>query len=123
MGQERRSEQVIVNLLSNAHKYSPLGSPIVVGVLDEGKSVRISVRDQGPGIVGLDLGAIFECFERLPDDNTQRNPGSGLGLPIAKAIVEQHGGRIDVESRPGTGSTFSIALPKERPHENPADRR
>jgi signal transduction histidine kinase len=74
------------------------------------KEAVFAVEDDGPGIAKADQGRIFERFYRPGNEATRRDQGSGLGLPIARAMVELHGGRIWVESVPGNGSTFRIAL-------------
>lgn len=104
-----RLDQVIANLLSNAIKYGS-GGPIRVRVGADGTTVRLSVSDQGPGIASQHLPVIFERFERL--ETAERTPGLGLGLFIARQIVEAHHGTIQVESVPGDGATFIVELPQ-----------
>lgn len=108
-----RISQVVINLLSNARKYSPQGSPITVMLQQVGYEAIISVRDMGVGIPNEMLLHIFEQFYRVPGVEVQTGSGIGLGLGlyISRKIVERHGGRIDVQSSPGEGSTFSVALP------------
>ncbi|MBV9229254.1 MAG: hybrid sensor histidine kinase/response regulator [Chloroflexi bacterium] len=108
-----RISQVILNLLSNAQKYSPKGSPITLKVELIGNEGIVSVRDRGVGIPDEMLPHLFERFFRVPgvEVQTGSSVGLGLGLYIARKIVERHGGRITVQSTPGSGSTFSIALP------------
>ncbi len=112
LGDEARLTQVVSNLLSNAIKYSPGGGRIRV----EGKSaptqVILSVTDEGPGIAAADLPHVFERFYRANTDLTKRVKGTGLGLYLAKAVVEAHGGQITVTSAPSAGTTFSVALPR-----------
>jgi signal transduction histidine kinase len=110
----RRLERVFANLLGNAVKYSPPGSTIAVGAAPwpaEGgpAQVRCWVRDNGPGIAEEDRTRIFRRFER--GRGVEGVAGTGLGLAIARGIVEEHGGRIWVESGGGPGSTFSFTLP------------
>jgi PAS domain S-box-containing protein len=106
-----RVTQVIVNLLSNASKYSPVRSPIDLSVdLPDRETVRLSVADRGEGIAAEDRENLFRRFVRLePADPGQY--GVGLGLSVVKAIVEEHGGRVGVEGRVGGGSTFWFTLP------------
>jgi len=106
-----RITQVIVNLLSNASKYSPVRSPIDLSVsLPDAETVRVSVADRGEGIAEPDRENLFRRFVRLePVDPGQY--GVGLGLSVVKAIVEEHGGRVGVEARAGGGSTFWFSLP------------
>jgi signal transduction histidine kinase len=108
-----RISQVLLNLLSNARKYSPKGSPITVMLQQVGYEATVSVRDMGVGIPPEMLPNIFEQFYRVPGVEVQNGAhiGLGLGLYISRKIVERHGGHIDVQSVPGHGSTFSIVLP------------
>jgi signal transduction histidine kinase len=108
-----RISRVVANLLSNAVKYSPEGGRIAVTVAPAGEGwARIVVRDQGIGIPAADLPHVFERFHRARN-TSGRIPGTGIGLAGAKQIVEQHGGAIQVESREGEGSTFTVRLPLE----------
>ncbi len=101
--------QVLSILLDNAVKYSPEGTPIEMTLKDEQNWVYIQIRDCGDGISAAEIDNIFERFVRF----SKHNDGLGLGLSIAKAIIEGHGGTIAVESAQGQGSTFTIALPQE----------
>jgi signal transduction histidine kinase len=106
-----RITQVIANLVSNALKYAPEG-PIWVRVGSEHGYAAISVSDEGPGIPSNRLEAIFEPYVRLTGEQEPEAPqGSGLGLYIARRIVEAHGGRIWAESAEGQGATFQVRLP------------
>jgi signal transduction histidine kinase len=109
-----RLHRVLTNLISNAIKYSPDGGEIVVRVGVEtsssGQTARVSVRDRGIGIPAQDLGHVFERYHRA-SNVTGHFEGSGIGLAAARQIVEQHGGRISVESTEGEGSTFDVELP------------
>jgi signal transduction histidine kinase len=107
----RRIEQVLRNLLDNAIKYSPQGGLIVVQGEASGSHVTVSVADQGVGIAPEDLNRLFEKFFRARSGLARHVVGSGLGLPIARTIVESHGGQIWAESRVGQGSTFYFTLP------------
>ncbi|OJT22143.1 hypothetical protein BO221_25775 [Archangium sp. Cb G35] len=100
--------QVFSNLLGNALKFTPAGGEIRVGARVEGEQVRFHVRDTGPGIPPESLAHIFDRFWQA--NRTDRR-GAGLGLSIARGIVEAHGGRLQVESEPGRGSTFSFTVP------------
>jgi signal transduction histidine kinase len=113
-----RLVQVLNNLLDNAARHTPSGGKITCRATVEGGGrtppsacVRLSVADTGPGIVQADLPFIFERFYRGDKSRQHNSNSSGLGLAIAKSIVEAHGGRIWVESQPGTGATFVIDLP------------
>jgi signal transduction histidine kinase len=106
-----RIRQILVNLLTNAHEYSPEGASIEVVARVAGVDVEIAVSDDGPGMPESQLDHIFERFTRGDAGLTQRVGGTGLGLAISKSLVELHGGTIAVESAPGSGSTFSFRLP------------
>ncbi|GCE06580.1 hybrid sensor histidine kinase/response regulator [Dictyobacter aurantiacus] len=108
-----RLGQVVINLLSNARKYSVTGSPIDVIVTRQEQTYTISVSDTGSGIPQEMLPFIFERFYRVPgvEVQTGSSVGFGLGLYVSRQIVERHGGRIEVESTPGKGSVFSLVLP------------
>ena len=105
-----RIAEVLVQLLENAAKYSPAGTPITISAEPAGKMVAISVADRGPGIDDMELSLIFEKFYRGRDQR-YRVQGTGMGLAIAKAIVEAHGGTIGVTSQVGSGSVFHFTLP------------
>lgn len=107
-----RITQVLRNLLDNAVKYSPAGGLIVVRGQAQAGEVIVSVADQGVGIAPDDLNRLFERFFRV--QSGQHIVGSGLGLPIARTIIESHGGRIWAESQLGHGSTFYFTLPRRR---------
>jgi len=116
-----RLEQVLMNLLSNSCKFTPRYGHIRVVVQDKGREYLVSVADDGPGIPGAEQSQIFERFysnSRGPGEKT----GAGLGLAIAKTVVELHGGRIWVKSEGGRGSTFFFTLPKGDGFENSGDR-
>jgi two-component system sensor histidine kinase KdpD len=113
-------ERVLVNLLENAAKYTPAGSPIEIAALARPETVRILVDDRGPGLPPGREEALFEKFERGAKEST--TPGVGLGLAIARAIVQAHGGTIRGENRHDgdriAGARFTIELPRGEP---PAD--
>ena len=106
-----RIRQILVNLLTNAHEYSPEGASIGVNARRLGAEVEITVSDNGPGIPEEQLEHIFERFTRGDAGLTQRVGGTGLGLAISKSLVELHGGTIAARSTVGEGSTFSVRLP------------
>src|SRR5712691_8396091 len=108
-----RVSQVLINLLTNARKYSPKGAPITVTLQQVGYEAIVSVRDMGIGIPAEMQANIFEQFYRVPgvEVQTGSHTGLGLGLYISRKIIERHGGHIDVQSEPENGSTFSVILP------------
>jgi two-component system sensor histidine kinase KdpD len=108
-----RAKEVLVQLLENANHYSPKDRPIVISAETSGNSVVTSVADHGPGIEELEQGMIFDKFYRGKDQRYLVQ-GTGMGLPIAKAIVEAHGGGLTVTSQLGHGSVFSFTLPIDR---------
>lgn len=111
---EQLLAQALSNLVSNAIKYSPPETEVVIAVHFSRDNFVLSVRDQGFGIQPEAQERIFEKFFRLERDTSSNIVGTGLGLSLVKEIVEQHGGRITVESAPNAGSTFSIYLPQQQ---------
>ena len=106
-----RIRQILMNLLTNAHEYTPEGASIEVAARALGAEVEISVTDDGPGIPDEQLQRIFDRFTRGDAGLTQRVGGTGLGLAISKSLAEAHGGSISAESTVGQGSTFRLRLP------------
>jgi signal transduction histidine kinase len=104
-------EQVIVNLITNAVRFSPENGKVVVRGRTGRDGVTLEIADQGMGIAFSEQERIFDKFYRLDNDINRKNPGTGLGLPICRALVNLHGGKIWVESEPGQGSRFLISLP------------
>jgi PAS domain S-box-containing protein len=108
-----RIERTLLNLIANAQRFGAAGGTIEVRVENRHQEIVVSVTDDGPGIPEDEHLRIFDRYYRSETEAAQRNQGSGLGLPIARAMVELHGGRIWVESTPGAGATFRIAVPAE----------
>ncbi|HWT46063.1 MAG TPA: ATP-binding protein, partial [Vicinamibacterales bacterium] len=111
-GDARRLEQVFFNLLGNALKFTPRGGEVRLGVRLTERAVEISVSDTGEGIDAAFLPHMFEAFRQAGTTRSGRHGGVGLGLSIAKELVEAHHGSIRAESGgPGTGATFVVTLP------------
>ena len=112
MADQGRLEQVVVNLLENAIKYTANGGTVRLFTEDGGACIKVSVADSGIGIPFKDLPRIFERFYRVDEARTREQGGTGLGLAIVKHIVQLHGGNVSVSSEPGKGSVFSFTLKK-----------
>jgi two-component system sensor histidine kinase BaeS len=106
-----RLQQVLLNLLDNALRYTPAGGRVEVATAVDRDRARITVSDTGPGIAAEHLPYLFERFYRADPSRARGSGGSGLGLAIAKELMERHGGTIHVESAPGQGSRFVCTLP------------
>lgn len=112
VGDSARLVQVVTNLLNNAARYTDPGGTIVLRTMVEGGQVRIVVKDNGIGIAPEDLPRILQMFKRTDVSRNRTREGLGVGLPLAKRLVELHGGTLTVESDgPGKGSTFTVTLP------------
>ena len=116
-GDLRRLERVLLNLLRNANKFAPAGTVIRVTVHEDARDATVAVQDAGPGIAAEAIPHLFDQFFTDRTSSSELNIGAGLGLPIAKGIVEAHGGRIWVESTAGAGTTVWFALPKVQAQE------
>jgi PAS domain S-box-containing protein len=115
VGDLHRVLQVLENIVSNALKFTRAGGRIDIGVLDHGAMGVVEVRDTGIGVSPEEQDRLFERLYRSPRAIAEQVPGAGLGLPIARAIVEAHGGWIDLQSELGVGTVVRVALPHERP--------
>ena len=114
-GQRPHREQVFINLLSNAVKFTPSHGNVTVHAhrtADGG--VVVVITDSGIGMTDADIDLAMTVFGQVDNDLARRYSGTGLGLPLAKAIVELHRGTIEIESYPGRGTTVTVALPRER---------
>jgi len=109
-------QQVLLNLIGNAVEHSTPGSCVRVSSCWEGGTLVFAVRDEGPGLTPEDQARIFTAFERAGTRKTAGERSIGLGLAIARMVVEAHGGRIGVESLPGEGATFRVSLPCASDH-------
>ncbi len=103
-----RVRQAVDNLVGNALGHSPAGAPVTVAVEARDEQVEISVADRGEGIAAEDQRRMFDAGVRLTD----ARPGSGIGLAVVRAVADAHGGTVSVESAPGEGATFRLALPR-----------
>lgn len=106
-----RMTQLFLNLLENAAKYSPAGTPITVAGRHEGDAVTVSVIDQGPGLTAEQARHVFDKFYRVDSGLTRQTEGTGLGLAICRGVVDAHGGEIAISSSSGHGCTFTVRLP------------
>jgi two-component system phosphate regulon sensor histidine kinase PhoR len=111
-GDRDRIQQILINLLDNAAKFSPRGGGITVSVSQDADHVRLAVADQGVGIAPSEQQAIFEKFYRVDPHQTETPGGTGLGLYICGELAERMDGKVTVESEPGRGSTFALELPR-----------
>jgi two-component system sensor histidine kinase BaeS len=117
-----RIRQLLLNLATNAVKYTPPNGSVHLELDDRGDRVVILVRDTGVGIAAGDLPHVFDRFWRGDPSRSRTGapPGTGLGLAITRWIAEAHGGQIEVQSRPGRGSTFTVTIPRS-PAPDPVD--
>jgi signal transduction histidine kinase len=111
-GDAERLVQVPTDLLSNAIKFSPLGALVRVRASQADDGVAIAVCDQGHGISAEDRPKLFQKFRQLDARSVREAGGTGLGLAICRGIVDEHGGRIEVDSQLGVGTTFTVVLPR-----------
>jgi len=111
-----RLQQVLTNLLDNAVKFSPAGEQVRVSAFQQDSRVRIEVSDRGPGVPPDQQRLIFEKFGRRNTAGSPGTPGTGLGLYIARSIVEAHGGVLEVSSGTDAGATFTLNLPVDSAH-------
>jgi K+-sensing histidine kinase KdpD len=100
--------QVVNNLLNNASKYSPNQTEIEIDVVEDEGELTVEVRDRGPGISVQNAEQLFDMFHRADDELTRSLPGTGIGLHVAKRIIEDHGGEITITSREGGGATALV---------------
>ena len=115
-----RIQQVLINLVGNALKFTPRDGDVIITVRQRAQAVEVSVRDTGVGIAAEDHSRIFDEFAQLRHADGHKHEGSGLGLAIARRIVEAHDGVLSVASRPGQGSTFTFTLPLRERQANAA---
>lgn len=111
----RALKQVLLNLISNAVKFTPEGGSITVSADQTGDLIRVSVRDTGIGIAAEDLARLAQPFEQVEGQHSKTTQGTGLGLALTKSLIEMHHGELAMESEPGQGTTVSFTLPVHRP--------
>jgi signal transduction histidine kinase len=102
---------LLLNLVENAAKYSPAGTPVVIEGYTEDSVVILNVVDRGPGLIPEQAARVFERFYRVDSGLTRETEGTGLGLALCRGVAEAHGGSILVTSSPGNGCTFTVRLP------------
>jgi signal transduction histidine kinase len=111
LADERKVKQVLLNLLSNAVKFTPEGGKIIMSAVMNGEAVAVSVADTGIGIAAEDQETVFEEFRQVGTDYARKREGTGLGLALARRLVELHGGKLSLQSELGKGSTFTFTIP------------
>jgi len=112
---ERALKQILLNLLSNAVKFTPAGGQVTLQArLDPDGGMALAVRDTGIGIAAADLPKALASFAQVDSSLTRKYEGVGLGLPISRALAELHGGRLELASAPGAGTTATVHLPADR---------
>jgi PAS domain S-box-containing protein len=115
MGDARRLKQVLLNLATNAVTFSPEGGEVRIRIFMDGpRGLVIQVADRGIGMEPEDIPRVLEAFGQVHGDTTRDGEGTGLGLPLSKALVELHGGRLDIDSAPGAGTAVTVTLPPGR---------
>jgi signal transduction histidine kinase len=117
---ERRLTQVVLNLLTNAVKFTPRGGEARIGVEWRPAGLAVSVRDTGIGIAQEDVPRVVIPFVQVGDIYSRPQEGSGLGLPLSKRLVELHGGTLELDSAPGRGTTVTVLFPASRIHAGPS---
>ncbi len=115
LADEKKFKQIVINLLSNAIKFTPEGGKVTLSAEIEGDgSLKLTVSDTGIGIPAEDLDKVMDAFAQIDSALSRKYPGTGLGLPISKALAELHGGSITMNSAPGDGTTVTVRFPAER---------
>jgi two-component system sensor histidine kinase KdpD len=111
MGDAQRIAQVLTNLVGNAAKFSPEGTPIIISAHQTGEMIQLDVVDQGPGIPIQKRARVFESFSQLENGIDNHKKGAGLGLAICKGLIESQNGKIWIQDHSGTGTVISFTLP------------
>jgi signal transduction histidine kinase len=110
----RKLKQAVLNILSNAIKFTPAGGTVTISSEERAESFVLAIADTGIGMAELDIPKAFEVFGQIDNRLSRKYEGTGLGLPLAQAMVRQHGGTLSLTSSPGIGTTVEIALPRSR---------
>ena len=111
----RAVTQILLNLLSNAVKFTPAGGAVeVAAAILAGGELAVSVKDTGVGMAAADIPRALETFGQIENRLSSGHKGTGLGLPIVQSFIEMHGGRLEIDSARGAGSTFTVFFPRER---------
>ena len=113
-GDRRRIRQVLINLLSNAIKFTPAKGHIAVSAMRQGDEIAVAIADTGIGIAPEDIPKAFERFGQVDGRLSRRYEGMGLGLSLAKQLMELHGGRLELDSTPGKGTIVTFTFPAQR---------
>ncbi|MFD1379590.1 sensor histidine kinase [Fodinicurvata halophila] len=113
-GDSVRLLQILLNLLSNSVKFTPKNGTVHASLLDTPSGVEFVIRDTGIGISKDDMERVLEPFYQALSPSTRGHEGTGLGLPLTKRLIELHGGRMEIESAPGEGTTVRVLLPADR---------
>jgi len=113
-GDERRIKQIVLNLLTNAIKFTPEAGTVTVSAEKSVKGLRLEVRDTGIGIAKVDLPKVLERFGQIDNKLSRKHKGTGLGLPLVKEFIELHGGSLNIESEVGVGTAVSVEFPEMR---------
>jgi signal transduction histidine kinase len=110
-GDATRLRQILLNLLSNAVKFTPKGGRVAIDARDDAGEVVLAIRDSGVGMSASEVELALQPFSQIESAFTRRQDGTGLGLPLTKALTERHGGRLTIASTPGSGTTVEVRLP------------
>jgi two-component system, cell cycle sensor histidine kinase DivJ len=115
---QRAVQQILINLISNAVKFTPTGGWVRVTASRSGGVVRLRINDNGIGIEAKDLGKLCQPFMQVQNDYTRQFQGTGLGLSLVKGLVKLHGGEMTIDSAPGIGTAVTVSLPDATANEN-----
>ena len=114
LSQTRKTKQILINLLTNAIKFRKPGGRVRVEILDDGRQLDVRISDTGIGMSPEEIPIALAAFGQVDSSLARKHEGTGLGLPLSKALVEMHGGQLLIESEVGIGTTVTVRLPPER---------